>query len=122
MSVYVFIGPTLSAQDARAELDAVYLPPVSQGDVYRVAQKRPKAIGIVDGYFQCVPAIWHKEILWAMTRGIHVYGSASMGALRAAELAPFGMEGVGKIFGLSRDGTLEDDDEVAVAHGPSDSG
>jgi AraC-like DNA-binding protein len=45
-----------------------------------------------------------------------------MGALRAAELAAFGMEGVGEIFATYRDGTLEDDDEVAVAHGPAAEG
>ena len=45
-----------------------------------------------------------------------------MGALRAAELHVFGMVGVGRVFELFRDGLLEDDDEVAVAHGPADSG
>ena len=44
---------------------------------------RPRAIGIIDGYFQQVPSVWHKEILWAMAQGVHVFGSASMGALRA---------------------------------------
>ena len=57
-----------------------------------------------------------------MQEGIHVFGSASMGALRAAELAPFGMEGVGAIFEAYRDGVLEADDEVAVAHGLVESG
>jgi hypothetical protein len=122
MRIYVFTGPTLSPEAGRAELEAVYLPPVSQGDVYRVGLQRPQAIGIIDGYFERVPAVWHKEILWAMTQGIHVYGSASMGALRAAELSPFGMEGVGEIFEAYRDGRLEDDDEVAVAHGYAETG
>jgi hypothetical protein len=122
VNVYVFVGPTLNGADARAELEAVYLPPVAQGDVYRVACHNPVAIGIIDGYFQRVPAVWHKEILWAMTRGIHVFGAASMGALRAAELASFGMEGVGKIFEAYRDGILNDDDEVAVRHGPAEAG
>src|SRR5688572_15360000 len=122
MSIYIFTGPTLSPEAVRAELDAVCLPPVSQGDVYRVGLKRPRALGIIDGYFERVPAVWHKEILWAMSQGIHVFGSASMGALRAAELAPFGMEGVGEIFEAYRDGDLEDDDEVAVAHGATESG
>src|SRR5947209_16461006 len=122
MSVYVFTGPTLSAEEARTVLDAVYLPPVSQGDVYRVSFRRPTAIGIIDGYFERIPAVWHKEILWAMSHGIHVFGSASMGALRAAELEAFGMEGVGAIFEAYRDGRLEDDDEVAVVHGPADVG
>jgi hypothetical protein len=118
MSVYVFVGPTLPVEQARRELDAIYLPPVSEGDVQRAASRKPKAIGIIDGYFECVPAVWHKEILWAMAQGVRVYGSASMGALRAAELAAFGMEGVGKIFEAYRDGDLEDDDEVAIIHSP----
>jgi len=122
VNVYVFIGPTISAKEAGRELKAIYLPPAAEGDVYRVALQRPRAIGIIDGYFQSVPAVRHKEILWAMSRGIHVFGSASIGALRAAELAPFGMEGVGTVFQLYRDGVLEDDDEVAIVHGPADLG
>lgn len=122
MSAYIFAGPTISATEARTELDAVYLPPAADGDVYRAALKHPEAIGIIDGYFQSVPAVRHKEILWAMTQGIHVFGSASMGALRAAELEAFGMEGVGVNFESYRDGILEDDDEVAIAHGPAEIG
>ena len=122
MSVYVFTGPTISSKEASRVLEAVYLPPAAEGDVYRVALKRPQAIGIIDGYFQSTPAVRHKEILWAMSHGIHVFGSASMGALRAAELAAFGMEGVGIIFESYRDGILEDDDEVAIAHGPAEIG
>ena len=131
MTTCVFTGPTLPASDASAVLEAVYLPPVRQGDVYRaVAQHRPRALGIIDGYFQQVPSVWHKEILWAMAQGVHVFGSASMGALRAAELAAFGMKGVGRIFEAYRDGSLapyreeafEDDDEVAVHHGVAEAG
>lgn len=122
MSVVVFAGPSISAADVRGILPAECLPPAAQGDLYRAALGRPVAIGLIDGYFERVPAVWHKEILWALSQGIHVFGSASMGALRAAELAPFGMIGVGVIFEAYRDGTLEDDDEVAVAHGAADSG
>ena len=122
MNAYIFTGPTLPADEARQALDAIYLPPASEGDVYRVASRKPQAIGIIDGYFECIPAVWHKEILWAMAQGIYVFGCASMGALRAAELAAFGMEGVGKIFEAYRDGTIEDDDEVAVAHLSADRG
>jgi hypothetical protein len=116
MSAVIFTGPTLSAADARLELDADYRPPAAEGDVYRAARRRPELIGIIDGYFERVPSVWHKEILWAMSQGIHVFGAASMGALRAAELDAFGMEGIGAIFEAYRDGSLEDDDEVAVAH------
>ncbi len=51
-----------------------------------------------------------------------MFGSASMGALRAAELHSFGMRGVGRIFEAFVDGALEDDDEVAVVHGPEEIG
>lgn len=138
MNACVFLGPTLTADDATSILDVTVLPPVRLGDVYRaVSRLRPRAIGIVDGYFQWAPAVWHKEILWAIGQGVHVFGAASMGALRAAELAPFGMRGVGSIFeayrdgrfedgrfedGPFEDGPFEDDDEVAVVHGPPESG
>lgn len=120
--IYIFAGPTISAADAARELDAIYRPPAACGDLYRAARQRPRAIGIIDGYFEQVPAVWHKEILWAMRAGVHVFGSASMGALRAAELAAFGMEGVGAIFSAYQQGELEDDDEVAVAHAPAEHG
>ena len=122
MTVYIFTGPSLSAEEGRQYLDAVFLPPVSQGDVYRVTRKLPCAIGIIDGYFERVPSVWHKEILWAMKNGIHVFGSASMGALRAVELEAFGMEGVGAVYDAFQSGELADDDEVAVRHGPADTG
>lgn len=126
MSLVLFLGPTLPRREvealAEALADATILPPAAQGDIWRAAQSRPGAIGIVDGYFQGAPSVWHKEILWALAEGIAVFGSASMGALRAAELHPFGMQGVGRIFEDFRDGRLEDDDEVAVTHGPAELG
>jgi hypothetical protein len=118
VSVCIFVGPTLRRAEVAAVLDATCLPPAAQGDIYRAAQGRPRAIGLIDGYFSGAPAVWHKEILWALSQGIAVFGSASMGALRAAELHGFGMQGVGQIFAAFRDGTLEDDDEVAVVHAP----
>ncbi|MBI5442311.1 MAG: hypothetical protein HY900_14000 [Deltaproteobacteria bacterium] len=120
MSVVVFTGPTLSRAEVTRVIDAVCLPPAAQGDVYRAALRRPEAIAIIDGTFELVPSVWHKEILWALSRGIHVFGSSSLGALRAAELERFGMVGVGVIFESFRDGVLEDDDEVAVVHGPTE--
>jgi hypothetical protein len=96
--------------------------PAKQGDLFRAALSRPKAIGLIDGYFEGVPSVWHKEILWALSQGIAVFGSASMGALRAAELDTFGMVGIGCIYEWYRNGILEDDDEVAVIHGPKETG
>jgi hypothetical protein len=120
--VVVFLGPTLSRDEARQVLDAEYQPPAAQGDVLRAALRRPRVIALVDGVFERAPAVWHKEILFALSEGIHVYGAASMGALRAAELAAFGMRGVGEVHRAYADGELEDDDEVAVAHADAEHG
>jgi hypothetical protein len=122
MTSIVFVGPTLGPEEVAAAGDFICRPPVSQGDVYRAARNRPRAIGIIDGYFSGAPSVWHKEILWAISEGVPVFGSASMGALRAAELHSFGMRGIGRIFEAFRDGVLEDDDEVAVLHGPAEIG
>ena len=103
-------------------LDADYLPPAGRGDVLRAALRRPRVIAVVDGVFDRAPAVWHKEILFALSEGIHVYGAASMGALRAAELDRFGMRGIGEVYRAYADGSLEDDDEVAVAHGDARDG
>jgi hypothetical protein len=120
--VIVFAGPSISSAEARGILDADCRPPAAQGDVYRACLSRPKAIGLIDGLFGGVPSVWHKEILWAMSHGIHVFGASSMGALRAAELHGYGMVGVGSIFEAYRNGSLEEDDEVAVTHGPAEAG
>lgn len=120
--IVVFLGPSLSLEQARRRLDATYLPPVAQGDILRVLASAPTAIGIVDGLFDRVPAVWHKEILVALESRVLVAGAASMGALRAAELDGFGMRGIGSIYAQYRSGQLEDDDEVAVAHGDAEFG
>jgi hypothetical protein len=121
--VVVFLGPSLPLAEARALLPgATFAGPARLGDVYRACRQRPAALLIVDGVFDQELAVWHKEILWALAHGIRVYGAASMGALRAAELSAFGMVGVGEIFQAFSRGELEDDDEVAVAHERADGG
>src|SRR5262249_8598482 len=114
----VFVGPTLPAAEIAARLPgARALPPVAVGDVLALLRRRGAArIAIIDGAFEHMAAVWHKEILLAIERGIAVWGAASMGALRAAELAPFGMRGVGAIYRAFAAGRLVADDEVAVAH------
>ena len=121
----VFVGPTLPASEVAARLaGAIVAPPVGVGDVLALVQarRRPARIAIIDGYFEHMAAVWHKELLLAIERGIEVWGAASMGALRAAELAPFGMRGVGAIYRDYARGRLTADDEVAVAHLPGELG
>ena len=122
MKDVVFLGPSLPLDVARTLCDADYRPPAQMGDVYRAACEKPRAIALIDGLFERVPAVWHKEILHALHQGIPVYGGASMGALRAAELDAFGMIGIGRVYRDFAQGVLTDDDEVAVAHGGAEDG
>lgn len=118
----LFAGPTLP--DARTLVgdDIVLRAPAELGDILRATQEGATAIGLVDGHFEQVAPVWHKEILFALSVGVHVYGAASMGALRAAECATFGMIGVGRIYGQYAAGELEDDADVALLHGPAELG
>lgn len=116
-----FLGPSLSAREARAAAPGcVVFPPARQGDLWRALSLRPRAIALVDGVFESQPSVWHHEILAALASGVRVVGGASMGALRAAELHAHGMEGAGRIFAWYRDGTLVDDAEVALLHASSE--
>lgn len=119
----VFLGPSLPLDVARELLpQATFCPPVAMGDVLTACEVGARCIALIDGFFENRPAVFHKEILFALSSGCRVYGASSMGALRAAELAAFGMEGIGAVYAAFADGILEDDDEVAVTHAPAEFG
>ncbi len=110
----VYTGTSISYSDAKKILDADYRPPVKRHDIVRLMKSPPEIIGIIDGVFFDSAAVAHREIIGALKSGITVVGGASMGALRASELDTYGMIGVGKIYGMYKNGVLESDDEVAV--------
>ena len=117
--ILVYLGPSLSIAKARAILpNAIYRPPAKQGDIVTdVVNLRPNRIILIDGVFRENLSPWHKEIVFALQfPGVKaIYGAASMGALRAAELDFLGMIGIGKIYHWYRDSVTEDDSEVAVS-------
>lgn len=117
----LFAGPSLSGADPDLG-DIILCPPAAHGDIARAALNGADAIGLVDGLFDAVAAVWHKEILFALSRGVRVLGAASMGALRAAECAPFGMQPVGRIAWGYLDGSRDDDADVGLVHAPAELG
>jgi hypothetical protein len=119
----VFVGPSLTSDQVRLLLpDAVVLPPVAQGDFASALERyQPDTVVVIDGEFGQSLSVWHKEIMLGLSRGVRVIGASSMGALRAAELEPFGMEGVGEVFRHYRDGWITSDADVALLHGDEDS-
>ncbi|MFV2104191.1 TfuA-like protein [Micromonospora sp. LOL_024] len=121
MADHVFLGPSLPLPAARAILPgAGYHPPIRHGDLFRLDPVSGDRVLIVDGLFLGTAPIRHREILAVLDEGVQVWGSSSMGAMRAAELWPFGMRGVGRVFELFRDGVVTGDDEVAVVHAPAE--
>ncbi len=122
MKAIVFAGPSLHgvALDPARTWDLA--PPASCGDILRAVAAGRRVIGLVDGAFEDVPAVWHKEIMVALSEGCSVLGAASMGALRAAECCLYGMMGVGRIFEDYRSGRRVADADVALLHGPAELG
>ncbi|MER5213927.1 TfuA-like protein [Streptomyces sp. NPDC002838] len=120
MTTHVFIGPTLPAEQVLAAAPgAVVHGPVRHGDLLALDAATEDIVVIIDGVFHQTAPVRHKEIIDVLAGGTRVIGASSMGALRAAELWPYGMEGVGLVFGMYAQGTLEADDEVVVGRLPS---
>jgi TfuA protein len=107
----------LPVATAKTILAADYRPPVKRGDL---PHRHDGAIIIIDGEFAQSLSVSPNEILRLVDGGTRVVGAASMGALRAAELHRYGMEGCGWIFEQYRSGRIDGDDEVAVTYSPDD--
>lgn len=116
----VFVGPSLSGRRLDDSGAIVFRPPAVHGDVARAVDEGATVIGLIDGRFQQVQSVWHKEILGALDLGVQVLGAASMGALRAAECEPFGMIPVGEIARAYAEGRRWDDSDVALLHDNAD--
>lgn len=113
----VFGGPSISQDLRKCFPNFLFKGPAQQGDIYQAAEfGNCHQLILLDGYYKSVPAVWHKEIIYALNKGIIVVGSSSLGALRAVELEPYGMKGYGKIFSWYRSGLLTRDPDVAVVH------
>jgi hypothetical protein len=120
----LFVGPTLYGEVRGGRLDhapeIICQGPARHGDIAKSVLEGASVIGLIDGRYEDVPSPWHKEILFALSEGIHVLGGGSLGALRAAECAAFGMTGVGVIFERIVKGEIIDDSDVAQLHAPEE--
>jgi len=123
VTTVVYAGPTVAPDEVRAAVpDAVVLPPAARGDLLGIDWRPGDTAVVIDGYFRERRSVGHKEILWLLSAGVDVVGAASMGALRAVELAPYGMRGLGVVYRMYASGEIDGDDEVGVLHGPAEMG
>ncbi len=108
----VFCGPSLPPADRRGFGGVTFLPPAARGDVERVSYEFD-AILLIDGVFHHDLAPSPKECYRAAQR-TRAFGASSMGALRAAECAPYGFLPLGAIARWYANEIIDGDDEVAM--------
>ena len=109
--VKVYAGLSAERDTVRAILpDAIFAPPIERGDIIADIDEGVTSVLILDGVFHQALSVCPSEIMDALRRGIRVFGASSMGALRAAELEPYGMVGVGEIFEYIRSAEAFRDD------------
>ncbi len=119
----MFVGSSVTGRDLeRISQDhrLVVRPPIRRGDLPAAVCDGYNLIGIIDGEFFQSLAVSPKEILAALHSGRTIVGGASMGALRAAELAAHGMHGVGTIYRWYASGRVTRDDDVALKYAADD--
>jgi len=114
--IVLFAGPSrpLCCLPASVEIR----PPVKRGDLIGLANDSTALVVLADGMFFHQPALTHVELMLYLQKQTVLIGTASMGALRATELRSYGMVGVGTVFSSILDGTVTDDEELAVAMCP----
>jgi ribosomal protein S12 methylthiotransferase accessory factor len=117
--VRIYSGLTLGEAEIRRVLPgALVAPPIRRRDLKGDIERGVHVVGIIDGTFHQSLAVSPGEIMDAMRAGLKVYGASSMGAMRAAELAPYGMVGVGRIFEHIRGQLYFRDDFLGQAFSP----
>lgn len=122
MRTLLFGGPSLYGMDLSPWPQLECHGPIRHGDLFRAGLRAGDAVLIVDGLYQHYPPIRFKELLALLRIGVRIYGAASMGALRAAELGTLGMVGVGRVYDWYASGELESDGDVALAHAEAEDG
>jgi hypothetical protein len=120
LDVTILGGPTRATSARARSLARPYRlrRPVGRGDTTELlrTRKRPGVLVIVDGLFHETLAVGHAELRDALAMGWQVWGVASMGAIRAREMATLGMKGFGRVFQRFLEKDDFQDDEVALLH------
>lgn len=107
----VFAGPSIAHADVLTLVPSADVRrPIRRGDLDAI---EPGAVvALIDGVFDAELSVSPREIRNAISRGVRIMGSSSMGALRASEIPQ--MLGVGRVYAMYCDGTTKRDDEVAI--------
>ncbi len=94
----VFVGGSMRETEYYADEDIIYTAPAEQSDMFMTILEGFENIIIIDGYFYSRFPCTTFEVMLALENGINVFGSSSIGALRAIELDNYGMIGIGYVY------------------------
>ena len=116
MRACAFVGPSLGPSERPRYAGLEYRPMARRGDVDAAVREAFDVIVLIDGamIYEYPPS--PREIAFAMTHGVRLIGAASIGALRAVELAPLGMHGVGWVYEQFQRGAVDCDDELVCLY------
>lgn len=114
MKILVFAGPSLSGPLTPVSgEDIILFPPAGQCDLLSAVHSLdPDVVVIADTQVWPGISVLHKELIWALGKGVRIIGTAAGGALRAAELAFCGMKGHGRVYEMAAAGIIEDDADL----------
>ena len=124
MTAYLFVGPTLRRDGDRSALapEAAACRPSRRATsiAWRGGGRRRSASST--GTSAAPPPSGTRRSCGRSRRGCQCSAAPAWARCARRSCTLFGMRGVGRIFEAFRDGALEDDDEVAVVHGPAETG
>jgi TfuA protein len=94
----VFAGGSVTRAEAPPDANLSWTGPAEQGDLLAAVLDGFETILVIDGYFYDRFPCTTFEVMLALEQGVRVFGSSSIGALRAVELDRCGMRGIGHVY------------------------
>ncbi|KAF3997024.1 TfuA-like protein [Glaciimonas immobilis] len=110
--ITVFLGPSFDFVEAQNYLKANFIPPAKRGDFRKFCLDSHTVVVLIDGemIFGAPPS--PQELLDVMASGVHLFGAASLGALRGVELRDYGFKASGWVYEEYLSGRVKHDDEL----------
>ncbi len=113
----VFGGPSLRLASKKYKDDFEFHGPVRRGDLHRLLENEKQGcVLITDGVFGESMAVTPCECIDMLNAGWQLFGTSSIGALRAADCSNVGMIGIGNVFLGYQMGYYHSDSDVAVLY------
>jgi len=115
---FIFAGPSIALINNEILKYFEIRPPIQRNQLENLLNEysEPQRVVIIDGIYGSNLTNTPRECRWLLQEGWELIGCSSLGALRASELWPVGMIGVGEVYNLFRLNILKSDADVAVAY------